>query len=73
MSCAITAASGPDAYELACDRYNRACLNYPRARAEAERIVRAADAEWEAAQAALSAFERSPGIPKAAAIRAARS
>ena len=39
----------------------RACR---KAKAEAERIIRAADAEWDAADANLTRFEASPGIPR---------
>ena len=50
-------------YEAACDRFNRASVNYPKAKAEAERIVREAEEEREAAQANLARYEQSPGIP----------
>jgi hypothetical protein len=50
-------------YEAACERFNRASENHPIAMAEAQRIVDAANDEYEAAQANLRQYESSPGIP----------
>jgi hypothetical protein len=50
-------------YEAACERFNRASANYPKAQAEAERILREADEEYEAARANLRQYESQPGIP----------
>lgn len=55
--------AGPSAYDLAADRYCAAVLAWPRAKAEAERIVRAAEAEYEAADADLARYETRRGIP----------
>ena len=52
-----------NAYELAGERFNRAGPACLKARREAERIVRDAEAEYAAAEAALTAFESSPGVP----------
>jgi hypothetical protein len=57
---------GPDenAYELALDRMQQARRRWSHARREAERMVRAADDEFYAAETELAACERSPGIPR---------
>lgn len=55
---------GKNPYEAACDRFNEASENYPKAKAEAERILREAEEEYEAAQANLRQYEVSPGIPR---------
>lgn len=52
-----------NAYEEACERFDRASDNWPKAKAEAERIVREADEEYEAAWANLRRYESSPGLP----------
>ena len=52
-----------NAYEQAVKRFNAAVRNQAIATAEADAMVRAADDEWEAAQANLAAHESSPGIP----------
>jgi len=49
-------------YEQACDRFNRASDNYRKAKIDSERIIRDADAEYEAAEANLRRYESSPGI-----------
>lgn len=54
-------ASNP--YEQACERFNRASANYPKAEAEAARILREANDEYDAAQANLRRYESAPGIP----------
>jgi hypothetical protein len=51
-------------YEQACERYSAACANYPKAKAEADRILREAEDEYDAASANLRQYEISPGIPK---------
>jgi hypothetical protein len=54
----------PDnAYEQACERFNRANAAYPEAKNEAERILEAAEEEWNAALANLRQYESQPGIP----------
>lgn|SRR5487761_935269 len=50
-------------YEAACERFNRASANWPKAKAEAEQLLREADDEWNAARANLRQYEQSPGIP----------
>ncbi len=55
--------SEPNPYEHACERFNVAGPALAMAMAEAERIVREADAEYEAARANLRRYETSPGIP----------
>lgn len=50
-------------YEEACERFSKAVRDYSIARAEAEAILAAADAEWEAAEKNLRAHESRPGIP----------
>ncbi len=52
-----------NAYDLACDRMEAARRNCQHAKREAERIIRAADAEWNAADANLARHESAPGIP----------
>jgi len=51
-------------YEQAVKRFSAAVRNHAIATAEADAMVRAADDEWEAAQAGLAQYEVSPGIPK---------
>ena len=51
------------AYDLACDRMELARRNCQKAKREAERLIRQADAEWEAADADLRRLEWSPGNP----------
>ncbi len=53
----------PSDYEAACERFNQANAAAPLARAEAARIVQAAEDEWNAARANLARHEVSPGIP----------
>jgi hypothetical protein len=53
----------PELYEAARARYNAADAALPAAVAEAERLVREASDEWDAAQAALRELESYPGIP----------
>jgi hypothetical protein len=50
-------------YEAACERYGRANQNWPKAKAEAERLLREADEEWSAALDNLRQYETAPGIP----------
>lgn len=50
-------------YEAACERFEAATRNLPAAKAEASRILREADEEWDAAQVNLRQYESSPGIP----------
>jgi hypothetical protein len=50
-------------YEEAAERFGRAAHNYPKAKAEAEKILREADDEWNAAVADLRQYESQPGIP----------
>jgi hypothetical protein len=63
-------------YEAACERFERASRNYPKAKAEAERILREANDEYDAAEANLRQYESAPGIPlpeyREAAIKTAR-
>jgi hypothetical protein len=54
----------PNPYEAACARFNAAVRNHAIATAEADAMVRAADDEWEAANANLAEYEDRPGIPK---------
>jgi hypothetical protein len=56
----MTAPANP--YEAACERFNRASRRAYRAKADAERILREADAEYEAALANLAQYESEPGI-----------
>jgi acyl-CoA hydrolase len=58
---ALAAAANP--YEQACERFNIASANYPKAKAEAERILREASDEYDAAAANLRRYESQPGIP----------
>lgn len=51
-------------YEQACDRFNLASAMYPEAKAEAARILGAAEAELEEAQRCLAMFEKYPGVPR---------
>lgn len=57
-------AHGANPYEQACDRFNAASENYPKAKAEAARILREAEEEYEAAEAHLRQYESKPGICK---------
>jgi hypothetical protein len=50
-------------YEAACERLERASANLPKAKAEAERILREADDEYYAATANLRLYESQPGVP----------
>jgi len=50
-------------YEAASERFQQASRNYPKAKAEAERILREADDEYDAAEANLRQYESQPGIP----------
>ena len=51
------------AYDEACDRMDAARRNCQHAKREAERIIREADEEYDAADANLARYERSPGLP----------
>lgn len=57
-------------YEAACARFDAASANYPKAKAEAKRILRAAESEYDAATANLRRYESAPGIarPEAAEV-----
>lgn len=50
-----------DAYERAAERFNRASENW--AKANAARILQAAEDEYDAASADLARYETSPGLP----------
>lgn len=52
-----------NAYDQACDRMEAARRSCRHAKREAERIIRAADDEWNAADANLARYERAPGLP----------
>ena len=52
-----------DLYEAACKRFEAASRNYPVAKAKAERILREASDEYDAAEANLRQYESQPGIP----------
>jgi hypothetical protein len=52
-----------NAYEAACARLERADESLRAARIEADRIMRKADEERQAAEDNLSRYETSPGIP----------
>jgi hypothetical protein len=60
-------------YEAACERFSRASRNYPKAKAESERILREADAEYDAAEANLRQYESQPGIPLPQYLEGAQS
>lgn len=51
-------------HEEAAARFDRATENYPRAVAEADRILREASTEVDAAEANLRQYESAPGIPR---------
>jgi hypothetical protein len=50
-------------YELAMDRMDQARRAVRHAKREAERIIRQAEDEWTAADAELTRYETSPGLP----------
>jgi hypothetical protein len=52
-----------DKYEAARERFEQATANWPKAKAEADQLIREADDEYEAAWRNLCQFESTPGIP----------
>ena len=52
-----------NAYEEACERFERANQNYPVIKAHADLLLREANDEWDAAQDNLRQYESQPGIP----------
>lgn len=52
-----------DAYQAAADRFDRAAAAYRAAKEQAAQLLRDAEAECVAANAALAALESAPGIP----------
>ena len=52
-----------NAYEAARERYDAALGARGRARVEADRLLREAEEEFEAAMAGLRRYESQPGIP----------
>jgi hypothetical protein len=61
--CAITGMPAVNAYETAISRMEAARSGYREARREAERILREAGAEFEAAEDNLIRYESKRGIP----------
>lgn len=51
-------------YERACERFGAASEAYARVKAATQQMMREAEDEYDAAQAHLRAFEKSPGIPR---------
>jgi hypothetical protein len=59
-----TTAADLAAYEAAVERFNRAAEHAPRIRELCRQLADAADAEYDAAAAALARYESFPGVPK---------
>lgn len=57
------AATSPEAYEAACDRFNAIASTYDAKRQELREQMAALDAEWEEAHANLALHEDTGGIP----------